>query len=105
MLKKNRFAIENLHPFDGYHQSSDLWNGWEKPYFEWGVAQEIVKWNNEWNGNKQLEADPKNQVIVDWEDPEQPFEIAGEKMITEDGEKVLYSLGTGWWIWDIFVEE
>ena len=101
MLKKNRFAIENMHPFEGYHRPGDQWNGWEKPYFEWDEALKIVEWINDWTGTDQLRVDNDNHLIVSIEDPEAPFDIEATAISTEDGTKSLYPVGTGWWIWSI----
>jgi hypothetical protein len=102
MLKKNCFTIDNVESFYGYHHPSDLWNGWEKPYFEWEVAKKVVSWIETQNGPEKLQiAKEKNSIIV-LEDFDNSFEITGEIKSTDDGKKTLYALGTGWWVWDIF---
>ena len=94
--------IEDMQPFDGYHIPTELWNGWEKPYFEWGVVKEIVSSINELNDNDDLQINSEKKVIIDLTYSNEPYEISGETVQTEDGEKVLYALGTGSWIWSLY---
>lgn len=99
-LVKNTFSIEMQESFVGYYDPGRNWNGWDCPYFEWDEALKITKWLNERTDEKQLEADSEKKVIIFYEDPDEPFEIEGAPMETEDGIKTLYSIGTGWWIWE-----
>jgi hypothetical protein len=105
MLKKSCFTIDNVESFDGYHHPGSLWNGWEQPYFEWEVAQKITLWISSQNGPEELQINIEMNSIVVQDDSDASFEIIRETMSTEDGEKVLYALGTGWWVWDIFRDE
>lgn len=100
-LTKNEFSIEGQKPFSGYYDPERDWNGWDCPYFEWAEAQKIVEWLNEWSGQIQLKIDNEKRAIVSVEDPESPFDITGLLIETDDGEKELYEIGTGWWIWSI----
>lgn len=102
MLKKSVFSIEGIKPFPGYHDPGENWNGWAVPYFEWDVAAEIVEWINEFAKKEQLKVDGVRRTIISVEDPESPFDIEGMTISTEEGEKLLYPVGTGWWIWDIY---
>ena len=101
MLSKDLFSIENLESFPGYHIDTDRWNGWARPYFDWETSKRIVRWVNNWSGKEQLHIMEENKVIVDYEDSSMPFFIEGTIKETEDGMKILYGIGTGWWIWDI----
>ena len=100
-LSKETFSIEGMMPFKGYHDPEKRWNGWAVPYFEWSVAVRITTWINDWSGKGQLRVDKDRGVIIDLEDPEAPFDIEASMTATEDGDKMLYPVGSGWWIWDV----
>ena len=100
-LVKNIFSIEGQKTFQGYYDPEHDWNGWDCPYFEWSEATEIVKWINEWADQNQLQINEEKRTIVSVEDPKSPFDIAGKMIETVDGEKELFEVGTGWWIWSV----
>ena len=100
-LVKNIFSIEGQKSFSGYYDPGRDWNGWDCPYFEWEEAQKIADWINEWSSQKQLKVDYDERVIISMEDPESQFDITGSLVDTVDGEKELFEVGTGWWIWSV----
>lgn len=99
-LIKNQFSIDMGLPFVGYYDPDRKWNGWDCPLFAWEEAVKIVEWINTWTDDIQLKADETRRTIVDVTDPNEPFNIAGENTVTEDGNLILYPVGTGWWIWE-----
>jgi hypothetical protein len=99
VLLKGKFSIEGEKPFNGYHDPTRLWNGWHCPYFEWDEAVEIVRWINKWREEFQLSIEHDQRTITCMEQPGEPFEIEPIEMETEEGKKLLYPIGTGWWVW------
>ena len=93
------FSIEMQKLFTGYYDPENDWNGWDRPYFEWNEALKIMAWVNAWSGRKQLKIDEARKVLVYLEDPVTPFIIDGVLLQTDEGEKSLYAVGTGRWIW------
>lgn len=60
----------------------------------------IAEWINSLSGSEILQIDVNEGVVLEVEEPDDPYEIQRKKVITEDGEKILYPVGTGWWIWE-----
>jgi len=97
--RNKQFSIEMQKSFTGYHDPTRDWIGWDCPLLEWGEAKIIAQWVNEWSGEEQLQIDHRRKFIVCMEDPDAPIYIEGDQVITDEGVKRLYPVGTGWWIW------
>jgi len=86
VIRKTRFQMDDGKAFPGY-TDGNTWNGWEMPYFETKIAEQVVK-----------AYDPHN------EDHPADFVAASPKIdMTDPGTgkiKQVISIGGGGWCWD-----
>ena len=96
-MRSGRFKLDGCDEiFYGYTHGF-LWNGFACPSFEFGEAERVCK----------LIGDPSCKMEIDdrevrtfWEGDEKPYEtFKAELMLTVDGVKALYPVGSHGWCW------
>jgi hypothetical protein len=96
--------------FEGYYNPSELWNGWNVPYFTGAQVQAILAHNNtdHKRGNPEIwfnsVEDSFYALFIEEGYPRDTFEaevFKGEDVQTEDGVLHLYSIGGYSWCWDV----
>lgn len=98
-LVKDKFYIDGVGPeFDGYHDPSVLWNGWECPFFTKEVADEITKTFTDESVTFEYDESGKKYIIT-W-NGEDTEEVPMTRRETVDGELDLFPLGYYGWCWN-----
>lgn len=98
-LVKDKFYIDGVGPeFDGYHDPSVLWNGWECPFFTKEVADEITKTFTDESVTFEYDEAGKKYIIT-W-NGEDTEEVPMTRRETVDGELDLFPLGYYGWCWN-----
>lgn len=96
---KAYFTIDSFHKyFEGYHIPNQRWNGWAMPYFEKEVADKVILETH--SINIKYEEEKERYFVV--EEDGFSYYIDKEIIDTEDGEKEVYGIGSGSWIWDYY---
>src|SRR5262249_26839777 len=96
LFQKKRFALaDNEAAFEGW-SDGQLWNGWEKPRFEFAVCREILRWM----GDERARFEDAADAFVTVADEEQERWSAEEITISDGSRMKVYPLGAGSWIWE-----
>lgn len=108
-LFKAEFTIENAFSVSGFWHPGENWNGWAKPWFEWETCLKLAETFNDaaWMGvSHQVNHETHTIYCVDADDDSgSAFTVVGYLKDTEDGKKVLYPYGTGYYIWSLYDED
>lgn len=102
-LTKAYFNVEGLDEYyEGYHDSRYRWNGWAMPCFTKEIADKIMQNipNNSDNKCKITYDKDRNMYVVKFKDDKE--EDTYKMMIrdTNEGEKQVYYIGSGCWVWE-----
>jgi len=109
ILVKGKFELDGIGVFEGYHNPDMLWNGWNCPHFELDEAQRLMNAINE--ANRAYMEGKDILVMVEGMEEEiyfNEYDISYSKNIehhvgawtlTQDNERLLYSIGAWAWCW------
>ncbi len=101
---KDTFTFDDENYYEGYHDPSKLWNGFNTPAFEIAAIDELIKFFDEHPENEtRLEwvykGDATLPTLRVWESDFDPYDVEEMPTDTEDGNKILYPLGAYGWVW------
>lgn len=108
-----RFTVTMYHLDENYpaYNPGRRWNGWAKPHFTRQTAEELVenfnaKERSAEEGVLSFE-DDRDAVICKYPDlpGREPEVFPGHDAETVDGERHLYPVGAGAWVWETVGEE
>lgn len=96
--------------FEGYHDPRKKWNGYECPYFEKEVADEMVKVFTKREKDLNMYYDKNKDVYVydntHYTKDEETIVTYESETINYNGEDIkVYPIGAGSWMWDTLEEE
>lgn len=107
-FSKALFSIEDsdIHRIPGWFREHDDWNGFAQPYFEKEAADEVKSAVSSAMGDfgkiEYVESSDEYWVYYsDFGTEETPDEVVkGENITTPEGERHVYPIGAGSWVWD-----
>lgn len=96
---RQAFEIEDLFKsIDGY-TLGEYWNGWSMPYFTKDGADKIMEVLNADKSQQNAKWIGETIHLLEEGYDDGPVIINPETIETEDGPKVLYAIGAGYWTW------
>ena len=94
--RKSRFALEGVPGTFGGWTDGRLWNGWERPHFEFDEANRLLHRLTDLAFRYDSAQDAF--IVSDWSGEEEPW--VAEVITPPDGEAIkVYPIGTGSWCW------
>ena len=101
LYEKARFVINGVtdDEFEGY-TNGELWNGWEKPYFEKRISDKILEVCKKYVDDRSYYDNKKDEYII-YSNNDEPEIFVSEIIETSDGRKKVYGIGAGSWTWDL----
>src|SRR5262245_44844573 len=80
----------------------DHWNGWACPAFEREAADLLIKGlqaQPNWRGAAYFMKSSDSFVIIEADDANGRMEWSGHDILTEEGSRHVYSIGSNYWCW------
>lgn len=101
LYEKTNFVINGVtdNEFEGY-TNGELWNGWEKPYFEKRISDKILEVCKKYVDDRSYYDNKKDEYII-YSNDDEPEIFVSEIIETSDGRKKVYGIGAGSWTWDL----
>lgn len=100
MMYRTIFTIDGFVPAYLAYTNGDTWNGWDTPYFEVNEALQVMRdYNKDAESPMQYDEATDTFHVTETECTSEG-NWKGRNIVTEDGIKHLYGIGSYSWVWD-----